>query len=477
IEGLPLFVEDSSRTIRRNLNGFRRRLRQLDSEHPELQVFLSEIQNKFEEELSSRGIDPTVFHYQILMNEREGGVAERFSFPQDEDFLDFLLEMAFDQNRAREVREQLTTFRHELIERNEQLKPELEYCRGMIVRLQKMVGVERDRSLIYSEIEVARRRVIAMSEWVTATLATLNSEQQQLQSTIRASKDAADTARKDADRSNRIAAVHRRHIAQLRFDTIQNEYVAAEQAHHNARRLKSIWYAARPLARVWEAKRRARQLREQLARKLQEHAPELAELTGMATRFANALEFEATALRTSETQERNNSALLKQSANAAQRDAAAFGERAATAESEVKRLRQLLERAEAEMTYLHEAGTLNPDELSDRAAAQRIAKEIGSLGIQIKDHEVAIVSKASKKNELTANAKEADASLRRLEAERADLDSAWNRANGRRTELETDAVLLRLLQTEKVDVQAAVARAVDVASEELRRLTDAILRI
>src|SRR5207249_9386362 len=230
LDGLPLFVEDSSRAMRRNLNGFRRRLRQLDSEHPDLQVFVSDTQNKFEEELSSRGIDPVVFHYQILMNEREGGVAERFSFPQDEDFLDFLIEMAFDQNRAREVREQLTTFRHELVERNEQLKPELEYCRGMIVRLQKMVGVERDRSLIYSEIEVARRRVIAMSECVTATLATLNSEQQQLQSTIRASKDAADTARKDADRSNRIAAVHRRHIAQLRFDTIQNEYVAAEQA-------------------------------------------------------------------------------------------------------------------------------------------------------------------------------------------------------------------------------------------------------
>ena len=108
LDGLPLFVEDSSRVMRRNLNGFRRRLRQLDSEHPDLQVFVSDTQNKFEEELSSRGIDPVVFHYQILMNEREGGVAERFSFPQDEDFLDFLIEMAFDQNRAREVRERET---------------------------------------------------------------------------------------------------------------------------------------------------------------------------------------------------------------------------------------------------------------------------------------------------------------------------------------------------------------------------------
>ena len=64
-----------------------------------------------------------MFFYQIRMNEREGGVSERFSFAEDEDFVDFLLEMAFDQQHARQVQEQLSTFRQEIVERNEQLKP------------------------------------------------------------------------------------------------------------------------------------------------------------------------------------------------------------------------------------------------------------------------------------------------------------------------------------------------------------------
>ena len=104
---LPLFTNEVSQPRRRNLNGFRRKLRQLDTDHPQQNVFISDKQNRFEEELSSRGIDPEVFYYQIRMNEREGGVSERFSFAEDEDFIDFLLEMAFSQQRAHDVRDQL----------------------------------------------------------------------------------------------------------------------------------------------------------------------------------------------------------------------------------------------------------------------------------------------------------------------------------------------------------------------------------
>ena len=137
LDGLPLYGEPANGKTRRTLSGFRRRLRQLDQQFPDHNVFVEDRnQRKFQEELASHGIDPEVFFYQIRMNEREGGVSERFSFAEDEDFVDFLLEMAFDQQHAHQVREQLSTFRQEIVERNEQLKPELEYCQGLIAPAQ-----------------------------------------------------------------------------------------------------------------------------------------------------------------------------------------------------------------------------------------------------------------------------------------------------------------------------------------------------
>ena len=85
------------------------------------------------------------------MNEREGGVSERFSFAEDEDFVDFLLEMAFDQQHAQPGPGTTSTFRQEIVERNEQLKPELEYCQGLVARLHKLAGAFQERAEVFRE--------------------------------------------------------------------------------------------------------------------------------------------------------------------------------------------------------------------------------------------------------------------------------------------------------------------------------------
>src|SRR5690606_18585574 len=182
LDGLPLFTDGPHTRARRNLNGFRRRWRQLNGDHPAQEVFLSEKQNTFEEELTSRGIDPEVFFYQIQMNEREGGVLEKFSFSHDEDFIDFLLEMAYSPRRAREVREQMSTFRQELVERNERLKPELEYCRGLIVRLEKLVSVARERAAVFNVLSNSQTSLTDLGGWVAERLESLQKEQQALES-------------------------------------------------------------------------------------------------------------------------------------------------------------------------------------------------------------------------------------------------------------------------------------------------------
>jgi len=59
LEGLPIFSDQASGKSRRTLSGLRRRLRQLDQEHPDRNVFVeNKNQTNFEKELASRAIDP-----------------------------------------------------------------------------------------------------------------------------------------------------------------------------------------------------------------------------------------------------------------------------------------------------------------------------------------------------------------------------------------------------------------------------------
>ena len=274
LEGLPLFAQESGEKRRRTLNGFRRRLRQLDQDHPDHGVFIEDKnQGRFEEELASRGIDPEVFFYQIRMNEREGGVSERFSFAEDEDFVDFLLEMTFDQQHARQVRDQLATFRQEIFERNEQLRPELECCRGLVARLQKLAGISRERTAIFRDSAAAKATLLGLLGWTSDWIAKRRAEVEQLTSRIRESDRTADESVAAADTAHRLGAVHQREAFRLRRHEAQSEYDAGDRDFRKAKRHKEIWQAAVPLARVWDARKEAAHLREQLERKLKELRP------------------------------------------------------------------------------------------------------------------------------------------------------------------------------------------------------------
>jgi DNA repair exonuclease SbcCD ATPase subunit len=477
LEGLPLFSEGPSGKSRRNLSGFRRRLRQLDSEHPALEVFVSDKQNKFEEELASRGIDPDVFYYQVRMNEREGGVLEKFSFAQDEDFIDFLLEMAFSPRRAREVREQLTTFRQELVERNERLKPELECCRGLLARLQGMAAVGRERSTVFRDLENCQTSLRGLADWVSERLQALQKQREELDVALHKAEAAAEDAHSAADRSQRLAASYRRHLAQVRFDAADIEYGLALQARTDAERRKNIWNAARPLAREWEARRIAKQQRDLLAQKLQEHAPQLAELTAAATRFASALAFDARQIGVSASKLRNDANTLTAKAKAARDAAEISGEKAVRAEAELEQLDKQLQRAADELAHLRTCGALLEEEASVEQATARLTKALRDISAEQDRLQSLIVANREIKAGLLAERTAADLAVRGSEKELGRLTSAWEAARTRRGELEASATLLRLLQTDAIDLSSAGVRAVTMAGEELRRITDTILRI
>lgn len=476
LEGLPIFAEGETERHRRTLSGFRRRLNQLDAAHPQQNVFHTDKQHKFEEELASRGIDPEVFHYQIHMNEREGGVSERFSFSEDEEFVDFLLEMAFSRRRAQDVRDQLSTFREELMERNEQLKPELEYCQGLMPKLEKLDGVNRERAVLFQEMSTTQQRLVGLKNWVSSRIELLEQQAVQLKERIRSSQASADEARLLADRAHRAAAVFHRHACELRFNAIDAEYQAAVKAHAKAQRLKSIWSAARPLARSWEARRRAKEYRDQLARKRQEYAPDLQRLQRVATELANAIDHRAAEARKEETKLREAAQERTRAATSAQEQAQSAGEAAVKEESQAAALAEKLQTAESELQLLRTAGALADDETAEDGRI-RIASEVQSLAIEIAELGSAIRRKTEKKGQLGGLLETARTAERDSKHHLARLKEELSQAEALRSGLKVDAALLRLLQISEVDIEAAAARAISTAGDELRRITDTILRI
>ena len=112
LERLPLFVESPGAPMnRRTMKGFKREWQSLRQQYPDRDVFVTDRHHEWTGQLKSRGIDPQLFSYQLLMNRQEGGASALFSFNVDEDLVDFLLQMALDEQFAQQVRDQMSTFR------------------------------------------------------------------------------------------------------------------------------------------------------------------------------------------------------------------------------------------------------------------------------------------------------------------------------------------------------------------------------
>lgn len=478
LDGLPFLSEQAGNKTRRTLSGFRRQLRQLNQEHPENHVFIEDKnQTAFQQELDSRGIDTESFYYQILMNEREAGVSERFSFAEDEDFVDFLLEMAFDQQHARKVREQLSTFRQDIVERNEQLKPELEYCQGLIVHLHKLTGIARERADASREIRSVHAQLASLKIWALQQMTALDEQCNQLEEQRKSSERFGRDERENAQFARGVATVLHRHACRLRCETFQGEYDDADRERLKAKRQKEIWGAAVPLARVWAARRDASDLREQLNRKLQEFAPDLHRLTEAATVFANGLQYEIETVRGQEEALRLKAEECRLHAEQSREEGTQVAEQAAQKEKHVEHLQKNLDDAVHEENLLRSHHVLNDEDKTAAEAATRIQGEMEANEAALADERNSLSEILAKQ---TANAALREQAIQRrgeVEKQQLELNATWQRALGRRAALAQDVALLRLLQTDHIDAEAAASGAVLTATEELKRVQETLLRI
>lgn len=250
----------------RSLAELRGWLRDLQARRPELQIQWQEQPGAWRKHLEGLGLDPELFRYQLQMNEREGAADEQFRFGSAEAFVDFLLDLVFDAERAHQVSASLGEMRHQLARKPEKVLEHVFVCEA-VLRLEPLCTALGHHAEATARQEAARSAALALASGLLASTRELRSRALALGPEI----DGATTRRKAAgnerDKQRRFARGLERRIAELELARAVSEREAAQQRVEDARLQMREVRAARSHAELV----RLRQLADALERQLAEH--------------------------------------------------------------------------------------------------------------------------------------------------------------------------------------------------------------
>ena len=172
-----------------------------------------------------------------------------------------------------------------------------------------------------------------------------------------------------------------------------------------------------------------------------------------ATQLANALEHAALAGRQDAEALRVAANQLQALAEQARDEALTAGEAAAKDEQRAKGLQESLEKAQSEERLLREQGILQAGDTSVQDALTRLIREEAATHTSIAEAAQKQEDARRQHGEVRLLRETAEHDRSTIANELAVLKEVGKLANSRRAALEGDAAMLRLLQTDKVDVR------------------------
>jgi hypothetical protein len=478
LEGLPLTTQaEDGRPMRRSLANFRRFWGKLRAMYPGSDVFLTEKQADWARQLESRGIDTQLFGYQLDMNSREGGVTQLFTFPDADSFVDFLLQTAFDPQDAERVRQQVQTFRTELLRRHRELQPDSELCEGLLERMSPFQEIAGTRNAI-------RKRLAEFERHRGGLAVRLTSLQAKLAETLGKHEEDArgfvemEQQQQDVSRSLESRAVTLRHHAIMsRLTIARSEHVQRKAELDSAAEQVALWRAAVPLADEIKFKEEARAYRDQVQERQSEHAPLIERLADAAGSLVARLNSEANGLRGQAAQCQRESAAHRNSAKQRRQQALQSASLASAARTEARGLEQRLTGAEGHWKRLQRDGVARKSEgpLSAQTTIARLVGEIDAVRKESADLETQRTENNSQRQSISRQREAAQVSQRDAETERKRLGRLVAEMSDARARLASNATLLALLQVEAADVDRVCGEAISLAKDQRRVALEAIL--
>ena len=480
LEGMPLTTtSEDGRTMRRSLANFRRVWRDLQVDHPDRDVFVTDKQTDWARQLESRGIDTHLFGYQLHMNSREGGVTELFTFSDADSFVDFLLKTAFDPQDADNVRDQVSTFRTQLVRRHKELQPDHELCQGLLSRLEPFTAVADSRSELRQQLSALRDSCAGLGVRLDHLRTQADAERQDYEARFEQFSATAADKLEAAERLTDLALGLRHHALTLRLETAEAEQAQRRAEMEAAAVQEELWTAAVPLARALEYEDNAREYREQLRSREATHAPLMEQLTEAATRFATALHSERTRLEGDADTKATEASGHREDARRTRDEATQSAKGEASAKAKADEIDARLRTADARWSRLIADGVALESEKADESnvVASRLAAEMSRTSAKIRELKVTESELQQRLDALTDELGTLRSSLSekkmQLDGVERDLTAKHSAAEA----LATDRTLLSMLQKESVDLDKVCAEAVALGRDEVKRAQEAILQL
>lgn len=360
-ENLPILGLSGNGEPTATFEAFRDWLRELSSAHPAAEVVFTDNQRKWNEHLERLGLDPELFRYQIRMNLREGAADEAFRFGTALEFINFMLELAFDAGTADQVAKNLEGLRDQFARR-----PELEIERAFIVdalgALNPLVAAVAERSRARDERDTTLSELGGLARALQTRAGSLD-ETAAIATT--AGDHAAETARRasnERDKRSRWARGLDHLAARLEVDERQSQLAHAEDLCTTAMREFRELGAARVCRDLNRLNAHLETLRDALRRAEEQLAPDRARLehAGSTLRGALVAEHERLASLQEDLAGRTEVARLvcrkkQQHIDELRGEAARLGER-------IEGHRQAIKKRDVARDKLMDAGHLEPRE-------------------------------------------------------------------------------------------------------------------
>ncbi|MFI7245662.1 hypothetical protein [Streptomyces qinglanensis] len=348
----------SARGRRRTMKGFRDVLAETGKAYPNLDVVWEEIHERWNEHLTTLGLDPELFRYQREMNADEGEAAGLFAVKNDSDFTDLLLRAVTDTRDTDGLADLVHGFAHKLGRRAE-LTAERDFTAGSLEHLHRITETAEARARAREIHAGAERRTRQLARRLTARgsqergrAAELAEQLQQAQESVTGAEDAR-------TRTSRTAAELAYRHASLALAAAEKSAAAHKRELSEARTLHSAWQAAETVLAHRTAADRSARVAAAIQEAERDAAPALEARARAAGALVGALNAAARDSERIAGEQEERSAALQHESEAAHRDATAAATEGERARSEAEHLRQRRAEVEAEMEQAVRAGWLD----------------------------------------------------------------------------------------------------------------------
>ncbi|MBO8187855.1 hypothetical protein [Streptomyces spirodelae] len=360
----------SARGRRRTMKGFRDILTETGKAYPNLDVVWEEVHERWNEHLTTLGLDPELFRYQREMNADEGEAAGLFAVKNDSDFTDLLLRAVTDTRDTDGLADLVHGFAHKLGRRAE-LTAERDFTAGSLDHLHRITEAAGARARAREIHTGAERRTRHLAHRLTARGTQERGRAAELAEQLEQARESVGEAEDARGRASRIAAELAYRHASLALAAAEKSAAAQKRELSEARTLHSAWQAAETVLAHRTAADRSARVAAAIREAERDAAPALAARAQAATALVRALNTAAEDSERIASEQEERSAALQTESESAHQDATSAATEAQRARSETEHLRQRLAEVEQEMDQAVRAGWLDdsdPDADPARAA-------------------------------------------------------------------------------------------------------------